>query len=89
MIRYPTGLSGTSDNATIPTASAGIGHNILAVAVFELVGVGLLAVVADTSEQIGNLIVVLMVAFLFFWLITNGSKFFAPIIGNVGKMTSI
>lgn len=58
------------------------GHDIVAKTAFELVGVALLAILADTNKALGDIIVLLMVAFGFIWLMNSGSAFLAPIIGK-------
>jgi hypothetical protein len=58
------------------------GHEIVAKTAFELVGVALLAILADTNKALGNVLVLLMVAFGVIWLMNSGSAFLAPIIGK-------
>lgn len=58
------------------------GHTIVVKLAFELIGVGLLAVVADMNKTLGNVIVVLMISFLFFWLMTGGITFLQPILAK-------
>lgn len=61
------------------------GHAIVAETAFELVGVALLAIVADLNKTLGNIAVMLMVSFLFFWFMAHGSKFVGSALSNVEK----
>lgn len=51
------------------------GHVILTVGI-EIIGVGLMAAVAGTNDQLGSVIVLLMVGFFILFLVNN------PIIGT-------
>jgi hypothetical protein len=67
---------------TPATSSSVTGHDIVAKTAFELVGVALLAILADTNKALGNVLVLLMVAFGFIWLMNSGSTFLTPIINR-------
>lgn len=47
------------------------GYDIVVTTAVELIGVGLLALLAETSDQVGNLIVIFMVGILIIWAITH------------------
>jgi hypothetical protein len=59
------------------------GHELVATTAFELVGVALLAILADTSKAIGNVVLVFMVAVGFIWLMTSGAGFLQGIMSHV------
>lgn len=46
-------------------------HEVLVKLLGELVGVAILAIVADSSEQLGKIAVALMLSWLLVWVITN------------------
>lgn len=71
---------------TVAASAAGGGHNFVTIVSLELVGVAILAIVADTSKAIGNVIVLLMVSFLMFWLITRGYRFIQAAEKPLGKV---
>ena len=47
------------------------GHGIVVTTAFELIGVSLLALLAGTSKQMGNIVIIVMVGFLLGWLLFN------------------
>jgi hypothetical protein len=47
------------------------GYDIVVVTAFELIGIGLLALLAGVSNQVGKLVVILMVGFLIVWGLSN------------------
>lgn len=66
--------------------AASNGHEIVAVTAFELIGVSLLAIIADLNKALGNVVVMLMVSFLFFWFIAHGAGMLSKSVSNVGKL---
>jgi hypothetical protein len=61
------------------------GYDIVATTAFELLGIGLLALLAGAGEQIGKIVVIVMIGFLIIWGLSNTDvlqKFF-------GKPTGI
>lgn len=63
--------------AVSTTATSHSAHDVVARLSFELVGVALLAIIADSNETLGSIILILMVAFLVYWLITRGAGIIA------------
>ena len=47
------------------------GYDVVTTTAFELIGVGLLALLAGTSDQMGTIVVIVMVGFLLGWLLLN------------------
>jgi hypothetical protein len=47
------------------------GYDVVVTTAFELIGVGLMALLAGASDQMGTIIVILMVGFLIGWLLLN------------------
>lgn len=47
------------------------GSDIIATTAFELIGVGLMALLAGANDQLGSVIVVVMAGFLIIWLLSN------------------
>jgi len=47
------------------------GADIVATLAVELIGVGLLTLLAGVNKHIGNIVVIVMVGFLFVWLLIN------------------
>ena len=47
------------------------GADIVATLAVELIGVGLLTLLAGVNKQLGNIVVIVMVGFLFVWLLIN------------------
>jgi hypothetical protein len=47
------------------------GHDIVVTTAFELIGISLLALLAGTSKQMGNIVIIVMVGFLLGWLLFN------------------
>lgn len=58
------------------------GHDIVVTTAFELIGVALLAIVADTGKKAGSVIVVLMAGFALIWLMTSGAPFLSKILAR-------
>ena len=50
------------------------GRNIVVTMTVELIGVGLLTLLAGVNKQLGNIVVIIMVGFLFVWLLVNTSE---------------
>lgn len=48
-------------------------HQVIITAMAELIGVSVIAIIADTSESMGKAMVALMLAFLLLFLIGPGS----------------
>lgn len=49
------------------------GYDIVTTSAFELIGVGLLTLVAGSSDQMGTVVVIVMAGFVIGWLIINSS----------------
>jgi len=49
-------------------------HALIVTIATELIGVGLIAVIAGMSDAIGKIMVTLMVGFLLIWLMSNISQ---------------
>lgn len=47
------------------------GYDVVVTTSFELIGVGLLALLAGISDQMGKIVIIVMVGFLIGWLIVN------------------
>lgn len=47
------------------------GYDIVVTSAVELIGVGLLALLAGTNDQMGTVCVIIMVGFLLGWLLAN------------------
>lgn len=78
-----------STQLTAAQVATGSGHSFVAKLALELVGVALLAIIADTGKAIGNAIVMLFVAFLVLWFIIVGYKYLnAFTVGLGGKPAS-
>ena len=58
------------------------GADVVVTTAFELIGVGLLALLAGASDQMGTIIVVIMVGFLVGWLLLNSGTL-AKWVGNL------
>lgn len=50
------------------------GSDIVVTATVELIGVGLLTLLAGVNKQLGNVVVIVMVGFAFVWLLINATK---------------
>jgi hypothetical protein len=57
-------------------------HDIFVTMAVELIGVSIMALIAGTSEGAGNVVVIIMVGFIFVWLITHISLL-QQIVGEV------
>lgn len=53
------------------------GYDIVVTSAFELIGVGLLTLIAGSSSQMGTIVVIVMAGFVIGWLIINS--------GTLGK----
>ena len=82
--RKATGIPGVT-TASKPTASAG-GSDIIVTTIIELLGIGLLALIAGISDQIGKIMVLIMSGILLIWMMTN-SGLLTHIVGKVGGGT--
>jgi hypothetical protein len=49
------------------------GYDVVVTTAFELIGVGLLALLAGTNDQMGTIVIIVMVGFLLGWLLFNSS----------------
>lgn len=49
------------------------GYDVVVTTAFELIGVGLLALIAGISDQVGKIVVIVMVGFLIGWMLLNTS----------------
>lgn len=47
------------------------GNDIIVTTAFELIGVSLMAILAGVNDQMGNVVVIVMVGFLLGWLLLN------------------
>ena len=47
------------------------GYDIIVTSAFELIGVGLLTLIAGTSDNVGSVVVLVMSGFVIGWLIIN------------------
>jgi hypothetical protein len=77
-------------SASPPIGAGGsvkVSHNIVAISAFELIGVALLAILADTNKTVGNIVVLFMFSFLFIWFMLFGSKFLSNVLRNVNNLT--
>lgn len=50
------------------------GNGIVVTTAVELIGIGLLALLASVNDQVGNIIVIFMVGILLIWLMTHTSQ---------------
>ena len=64
------------------------GHDIVVKTSLELIGVALLAILADTGKAVGKVIVVFMVSIALIWFMTNGAKFLGPIVSRLQSKPS-
>lgn len=58
------------------------GYDVVVTTAFELIGVGLLTLIAGISDQMGKIVVIVMVGFLIGWLLLNTSTL-AGWVGNL------
>jgi hypothetical protein len=58
------------------------GYDVVVTTAFELIGVGLLALLAGASDQMGTIVVIVMVGFLIGWLLLNSGTL-AKWVGNL------
>lgn len=56
-------------------------HSVFVELVFEIIGVSVLAIVADSNAKLGKAVVALMAGFAFVWLLLH-YQFFAGLIGK-------
>lgn len=56
------------------TTKAQPGNDIVVTVAVELIGVGLLALLAGANDQLGSVIVIVMVGFLVGWCLINVTK---------------
>lgn len=69
----------TSNKGAMP------GHDIVVTMTIELIGVGLMAAIADSgSPAVGRLMVGLMAGFFIMWFLAN-SSYFNSILGKASK----
>jgi hypothetical protein len=47
------------------------GYDVVVTTAFELIGVGLVTLLAGTSDQMGNIVIIVMAGFMIGWLIFN------------------
>jgi len=50
------------------------GYDIVTTATVELLGVGLLTLLAGVNKQVGNVVVVIMVGFALAWVLVNSTN---------------
>jgi hypothetical protein len=58
------------------------GYDVVVTTAVELIGVGLLALLAGASDQLGTIIVIVMVGFLVGWMLLNSGTL-AKWVGNL------
>lgn len=64
------------------------GHGIVMSLTIELIGIGIMAAIADsTSPAIGRMMVALMAGWFLIWFLTN-SSYFNSIVGKASKYES-
>lgn len=56
---------------TAAKANTQPGYDVVVTTAFELIGVGLLALLAGISDQVGHVVVIVMVGFLIAWALAN------------------
>lgn len=56
---------------TVPSGGKGTGSDIVTTTAFELIGVGLMALLAGVNDQVGSIVVLVMVGFLLGWLLVH------------------
>jgi uncharacterized membrane protein len=56
------------------TSKAQAGNNVVVTATVEVIGVALLALLAGANDQLGSIIVLVMVGFLIGWALINTAK---------------
>jgi len=61
----------------ISTTAATSAHDVIVRMSFELVGVSLMAIAADTNETLGTLLLILMLSFAFYFLMAHGATLIA------------
>lgn len=49
------------------------GYDVVVTTAFELIGVGLLTLLAGTSDNMGSVVIIVMAGFVIGWLILNSS----------------
>jgi hypothetical protein len=49
------------------------GSDIIVTTAFELIGVGLLALLASTSDQMGTVVIIVMIGFVIGWLLVHSN----------------
>ena len=64
-------------------AKSNVGHATVVTLTIEVIGVGLMAAIAETSPRMGKLMVTIMGGFMVMWFLIN-STYFASIIGKAG-----
>jgi hypothetical protein len=67
--------------ATKPKAPA-TGEDVIIKTIIELLGVGLLALIAGISDEVGNVMVVIMAGIMLIWLMTHSQQL-QSIVGKV------
>jgi len=71
MIVKPSGPSGPTAKPATKKATSQPGYDIVVTLTVELLGVGLLTLLAGANKQLGSVIVIVMVGFLIGWLFIN------------------
>lgn len=56
-------------------------HDVYVTIIFELIGISLLAILADLNDELGKLLVIMMAGWFLFFLITNAGWLAAHIPG--------
>lgn len=66
------------------TAARGSGHATIVTLSIEIIGVGLMAALAESGPKMGRAMVALMGGFVLMWFIVNAS-FFSSIVSKMGN----
>ena len=61
----------TAAQTTAAQKSEQPGYDVVVTTAFELIGVGLMTLLAGASDNMGSIVVIVMVGFLIGWLILN------------------
>jgi hypothetical protein len=72
---------------TTAKANTQPGYDVVVTTAFELIGVGLLALLAGISDQVGHVVVIVMVGFLIAWALANTDTL-SKWVGNLLWVTS-
>lgn len=65
----------TAAQTTAAQQSEPSGYDVVVTTAFELIGVGLMAILAGINDDMGSIIVIIMFGFLIGWLLANFNTF--------------